>query len=326
MKRAILGLLAAATGAACSDFVPVARELEPGVLAVDTAPGVSLEVLDWGGTGQPLVLLAGGGHTAHQYDEFAPLLADQFRVLGITRRGIGASSNSSPRSVDDHVSDVAAVLQALELESAVLVGHSFAGMEMVSFASDYPDECDALVYLDSAYDYTDPELGVVLQETPAPLPPAMTAADSASVEAVRAWSLRTQGFAIPESEVRATSDIDATGRVRGRLPSTATQVGPVPPEWGAIECAALGLYAVTAPLQTWLPHYSDRYEALSQAEREAADAYVEAFAAWTAKQREAFAQHPQNQAVEFPGSGHYFFLREPGPVVEVIQRFVLELQ
>jgi hypothetical protein len=33
--------------------------------------GVRLEVLDWGGTGTPVVLLT-GGHTAHVYDEFAP--------------------------------------------------------------------------------------------------------------------------------------------------------------------------------------------------------------------------------------------------------------
>jgi hypothetical protein len=33
---------------------------------------VRLEVLDWGGAGRPLVLLAGGGDTAHVFDDFAP--------------------------------------------------------------------------------------------------------------------------------------------------------------------------------------------------------------------------------------------------------------
>lgn len=32
---------------------------------------VDLEVLEWGGTGQPVVLLSGSGHTAHVFDEFA---------------------------------------------------------------------------------------------------------------------------------------------------------------------------------------------------------------------------------------------------------------
>ena len=50
---------------------------------------VRLEVLDWGGSGPPLVLL-GCYLTAHVHDEFAPKLTNQFHVYGITRRGIGA--------------------------------------------------------------------------------------------------------------------------------------------------------------------------------------------------------------------------------------------
>src|ERR1700761_6218286 len=53
--------------------------------------GVKLEVLDWGGSGRPLVLLAGGGNTAHVFDDFAPKLTDHYHVYGITRRGFGAS-------------------------------------------------------------------------------------------------------------------------------------------------------------------------------------------------------------------------------------------
>jgi pimeloyl-ACP methyl ester carboxylesterase len=36
---------------------------------------VRVEVLDWGGTGRPLVLLAGLGNTAHVYDDIAPKLS-----------------------------------------------------------------------------------------------------------------------------------------------------------------------------------------------------------------------------------------------------------
>ena len=35
---------------------------------------VRLEVLDWGGSGRPVVLLAGSGNTAHIFDDFAPKL------------------------------------------------------------------------------------------------------------------------------------------------------------------------------------------------------------------------------------------------------------
>jgi len=51
---------------------------------------VRLEVLDWGGSGSPIVFLAGGGDTAHVFDEFAPKLTTDYHVYGITRRGFGA--------------------------------------------------------------------------------------------------------------------------------------------------------------------------------------------------------------------------------------------
>src|ERR1035437_7027917 len=54
--------------------------------------GVQLEVLDWGGTGRPVVLLAGLGFTAHVFDGFAEKLTDSYHVYGITRRGYGGSS------------------------------------------------------------------------------------------------------------------------------------------------------------------------------------------------------------------------------------------
>src|SRR5262249_12587943 len=53
---------------------------------------VRLEVLDWGGSGPSVVLLPGGGDTAHVFDGFAPKLAAFYHVYGITRRGFGASS------------------------------------------------------------------------------------------------------------------------------------------------------------------------------------------------------------------------------------------
>ena len=61
---------------------------------VTVEKSVRLEVLDWGGSGKPLVLLAGGGDTAHVFDDFAPKLTTSFHVYGITRRGFGQSGFS----------------------------------------------------------------------------------------------------------------------------------------------------------------------------------------------------------------------------------------
>ena len=46
---------------------------------------VKLEVLDWGGSGRPVVLLAGLGYDAHVFDTFAPKLSSTCHVYGITR-------------------------------------------------------------------------------------------------------------------------------------------------------------------------------------------------------------------------------------------------
>src|SRR5688572_947713 len=59
---------------------------------VRVSEDVQLEVLDFGGSGRSLVLLAGLGNTAHVFDEFAPKLKALGHVYAITRRGYGASS------------------------------------------------------------------------------------------------------------------------------------------------------------------------------------------------------------------------------------------
>jgi hypothetical protein len=68
----------------------------PKIQMVTVEPGVQLEVLDWGGSGTPLIFLAGAGDTAHRFDNFAPQFTKQHRVYGITRRGSGASSQPAP--------------------------------------------------------------------------------------------------------------------------------------------------------------------------------------------------------------------------------------
>jgi non-heme chloroperoxidase len=126
---------------------------------------VKLEVLDWGGSGRPLVLLAGLGNTAHVFDDFAPKLTPEYHVYGITRRGFGASSAPIPDNVnysaDTLGDDVLTALDALKLEHPVLVGHSIAGEELSSVATRHPERVAGLIYLDAAYvqAYYDPSHG-----------------------------------------------------------------------------------------------------------------------------------------------------------------------
>jgi len=123
-------------------------------IVVDT--GVKLEVIDWGGPGRPVVLLAGNGQTAHSFDEFAPLLAQFYHVYGITRRGFGASSKpATGYRTDRRADDVLAILDSLGLKRPVVAGHSLGGEELSSIGSRRPDRVAGLIYLDpstGAYD------------------------------------------------------------------------------------------------------------------------------------------------------------------------------
>src|SRR6266513_6441325 len=88
---------------------------------VTVQEGVRLEVLDWGGSGRAVVLLAGSGSTAHVFDDFAPRLTGCCHVYGITRRGYGASSQPASGYDDQRLADdVLQVLNSLKIDRPVL--------------------------------------------------------------------------------------------------------------------------------------------------------------------------------------------------------------
>src|SRR5580698_6045452 len=124
---------------------------------VTVEPGVQLEVLDWGGSGRPLIFLAGAGDTAHRFDGFVPQFTAQHHVYGITRRGFGASSKPAPANGNysaDHLGDdVLAVMKTLHIDRPVLIGHSIAGEELSSVGSRFPEKVSGLIYLDAATDF-----------------------------------------------------------------------------------------------------------------------------------------------------------------------------
>ena len=127
------------------------------VRLIPVQESVKVEVIDWGGSGPALILLAGLGDTAHVYDKFAPKLVPSFHVYGITRRGFGASSVPPPEngnySADRLGDDVLGVIDALKLNRPVLAGHSVAGEELSSVASRHPEKISALIYIDAGYPY-----------------------------------------------------------------------------------------------------------------------------------------------------------------------------
>src|SRR5262245_20042250 len=143
---------------------------------------VKLEVLDWGGpstaSSRTLVLVPGLGNTAHIFDVVAQKLASHYHVVGVTRRGFGASSAPvSGYGADRLGDDVLAVIEALAINKPILAGHSLGGEELSSIGSRYSDKVAGLIYLDAGYTYAFYASGVEpFPEPPTtPLPPILNA-------------------------------------------------------------------------------------------------------------------------------------------------------
>jgi pimeloyl-ACP methyl ester carboxylesterase len=105
---------------------------------VDVPDGGRVHVVERG-QGRPLVLLHGILLTSALWVHQLRDLTDHHRVIGIDLRGHGQSlPGSEGTSVGTLASDVAAVLAALDVEDAVVVGHSMGGMVALQLAADLP--------------------------------------------------------------------------------------------------------------------------------------------------------------------------------------------
>src|SRR3954471_14304993 len=92
------------------------------------------------GSGPPLVLLHGVTLTYEVWNYQLHDLADRFRVIAVDQRGHGKSTaGQEGLAVPRLGADLAAVLTALDLTDAIVVGHSMGGMVLLQFAVDIPE-------------------------------------------------------------------------------------------------------------------------------------------------------------------------------------------
>ena len=327
LMRVLRGLsvcVAAAGAAACAHGTDASAYRDPTAPAIrmtPIGPGVTLEVLDWGGRGRALVFLAGLGNTAHVFDTFAPQFTDRFHVVGITRRGFGASSSAPPpTSLDTLVADITAALDSLGLRQVVLVGHSIAGEEMTRFAELHGARCAGLVYLDAAYDRSGIDtLGLHAPSAPGP---AIGSADTASLTSVRALYARVLGVNEPESDIRATVRFDAAGRYQGPVTADSLKArvvsGKQVARYDRVRCPALAFYAVPDSVADVIPYYKE-FDAAGRVQAESVLKFVQGV---VAASRARIAQFPQYQIVDVHGSNHYLFLQHPREVAMAMHAFL----
>ena len=138
----------------------VARCQERGVSTIKHPPGAYVEVngaklwYESEGTGEPLLLIAGGPGAAHYFHPFFSVLANSYRVICFDSFGRGKSDRA--RSLreyrfDRDVEDIEGLRRALGLGKISVLGHSYGGMVAQAYALKYPGAVSKLILADTFY-------------------------------------------------------------------------------------------------------------------------------------------------------------------------------
>jgi non-heme chloroperoxidase len=251
------------------------------------------------------------------FDQFALHFTDRYHVLGITRRGYGASSHpESGYEIGALANDIRIVCDRLHIDRPILVGHSLAGDEMTKFAATWPSRVQALVYLDAAYDRSH-----ILAEGTGP-EEKPTADDLASVTAYATWVARVRGMKLPEADLRWSMVTDTDGRVlRGATPLStplAIRQGLERPDYAHVQAPALAIYQPNDVRFTFT-----NYAAFSDADKARAEAVIRDGKPFVERGIEQFRREvAHGRVVRLTTGSHYLFITNQGEVVSMIREFL----
>ena len=123
----------------------------PGRTRAIATGGPTLAVTEYGGDGPPLVLLHGIGSRGVSWWPVVDRLAARFRLVVPDLRGHGASAKPpTGYLLPDYASDLAALLEAFDLERPLLLGHSLGGLVALAWAAANPHRAAAIALEDTA--------------------------------------------------------------------------------------------------------------------------------------------------------------------------------
>ena len=327
----VLSLTVTLTGFA-QDSAPWHDPSKHSVQFVTVENGVRLEVLDWGGTGRPFVLLAGSGNTAHIFDDFAEKLSGACcHVYGITRRGFGASTHSNSGYDQQRLADdVLQVLDALKLVKPVVAGHSMSGEELTTLGDEHSDRLAGLVYLDATADPTDyPGNSAAYMALFNKLPAAMRAngaepdaSDLRSFQAFHDFKVRQNGYEYPEAELRASSNQNPDGSVGSdNAPDKvhfAIGRGALPRDYSRIRVPILAMFSTLS--------VNYRYQPKDAQERTAIEEFDVATKVYADRNKKNLLKAKGGvRIVDLPQADHYLFLSNEADVLREMRVFLATL-
>jgi pimeloyl-ACP methyl ester carboxylesterase len=280
-----------------------------------------LEVLEYGGQGEPILLLAGLSNTAHIYDEFAPKLASQFRVYALTRRGFGASDHPiSKYDIKTLTNDILAVIDSLRLDKISLIGHSIAGEEITRFATEHAERVRKVVYLDAAYDRT--KVNLPLQGDPIYTLPAK---DKYNKGTYHYYLKAVQGINLPvdADEISQLALFSTKGNYLNDISpsfiSNAILDQVEAPTYSRVYCPALAIYAEPTSALEVTPLYS-RLDSNSKAK--AAKVFPLIKTRLVNEQIRFKREIVQGKVIVIKGANHYVFISHSNETAKQIQSFL----
>ena len=181
---------------------------------------VKLHYLDWGGSGEPLILVHALGDSPFLFEELASSLKEHFRVIAYSKRG-HCKSETSDSSYDNStlVSDLKLLMDSLKIPKANLLGWSMGGNEITGFAIQYPERTNKLIYFEAGYDLSEEPFKALMHALPkSPFPGS---ADLVSVDAYRKWY---HGFWFPDVEWNSILESNLIASIRINPDSSITTI------------------------------------------------------------------------------------------------------
>ncbi len=118
-------------------------------LSIQT-PALRFAAREWGNADAPVLLcLHGTSMQSSAWTALGNALSDQWRVIALDMRGHGRSDKpESGYELTDYAADVSAVLDALGVDRASLIGSSLGTQVAIEVAARYPEKVDKLILSD----------------------------------------------------------------------------------------------------------------------------------------------------------------------------------
>jgi non-heme chloroperoxidase len=137
--------------ATLGSHTPEHRKVHEMTRSIHLSTGVTLPYVEQGDpSGVPMILLHGYSDSSRSYELLLPHLPDSIHAYAYTQRGhADAAKPVAGYRVEDYVADVAAFMDAMGIDAAVIVGHSGGSYTAQRFALDHPDRTLGVVLIGS---------------------------------------------------------------------------------------------------------------------------------------------------------------------------------